>query len=164
MKWLIRGRAGNRLQNQVDDLMDIYIHQGKILDLLPVAPRRTSKNPFPIFGSFRPKGWWLPPDLIDMHTHLREPGFEYKETILTGTQAAVAGGFTAVACMANTHAGQRQSVGHGIYPEQGQRGPAGPGLSGWSRQCRAERGGSGRIRRTERWPGSWPFPMTAIRS
>ena len=37
-----------------------------------------------------------------MHTHLREPGFEYKETILTGVQGAVAGGFTAVACMANT--------------------------------------------------------------
>ena len=42
------------------------------------------------------------PGLIDMHTHLREPGQEYKETILTGAQAAVAGGFTAVACMPNT--------------------------------------------------------------
>lgn len=43
------------------------------------------------------------PGLIDMHVHLREPGYEYKETVLTGTQAAVAGGFTAVACMANTN-------------------------------------------------------------
>jgi dihydroorotase len=43
------------------------------------------------------------PGLIDMHVHLREPGFEYKETIATGTAAAVAGGFTAVACMANTN-------------------------------------------------------------
>ena len=43
------------------------------------------------------------PGLIDMHVHLREPGFEYKETVLTGTQSAVAGGFTTVACMANTH-------------------------------------------------------------
>ena len=42
------------------------------------------------------------PGLIDMHTHLREPGQEYKETILTGVQAAVAGGFGAVACMPNT--------------------------------------------------------------
>jgi dihydroorotase len=42
------------------------------------------------------------PGFIDMHVHLREPGFEYKETVLTGTQSAVAGGFTAVACMANT--------------------------------------------------------------
>jgi dihydroorotase len=42
------------------------------------------------------------PGFIDMHVHLREPGFEYKETIATGTRAAAAGGFTAVACMANT--------------------------------------------------------------
>jgi len=42
------------------------------------------------------------PGLIDMHTHLREPGQEYKETIATGSQAAAAGGFTAVACMPNT--------------------------------------------------------------
>ena len=43
------------------------------------------------------------PGLIDMHVHLREPGYEYKETIETGSQAAAAGGFTAVACMANTN-------------------------------------------------------------
>ena len=42
------------------------------------------------------------PGLIDIHTHLREPGFEYKETIATGCDAAVAGGFTSVACMPNT--------------------------------------------------------------
>jgi dihydroorotase len=42
------------------------------------------------------------PGLIDMHVHLREPGYEYKETIESGVRAAVAGGFTAVACMANT--------------------------------------------------------------
>jgi dihydroorotase len=42
------------------------------------------------------------PGLIDMHVHLREPGFEYKETIETGTKAAAAGGFTCVACMPNT--------------------------------------------------------------
>lgn len=45
----------------------------------------------------------LLPGLIDMHVHLREPGYEYRETIETGTRAAVAGGFTAVACMANTN-------------------------------------------------------------
>jgi dihydroorotase len=42
------------------------------------------------------------PGLIDMHVHLREPGFEHKETIATGTAAAAAGGFTSVVCMANT--------------------------------------------------------------
>jgi dihydroorotase len=48
-------------------------------------------------------GCWVVPGLIDMHVHLREPGYEYKETVLSGTRAAVAGGFTAVACMANTN-------------------------------------------------------------
>lgn len=49
-----------------------------------------------------PRGWLVVPGLIDMHVHLREPGQEQKETIATGTAAAVAGGFTAVACMPNT--------------------------------------------------------------
>jgi dihydroorotase len=42
------------------------------------------------------------PGFIDIHTHLREPGHEYKETVASGTRAAAAGGFTAVCCMANT--------------------------------------------------------------
>lgn len=48
-------------------------------------------------------GMLILPGLIDMHVHLREPGEEYKETIETGTLAAAAGGFTAIACMPNTH-------------------------------------------------------------
>ena len=47
-------------------------------------------------------GCWVVPGLVDMHVHLREPGEEYKETIESGTAAAAAGGFTAVACMPNT--------------------------------------------------------------
>src|SRR4051812_36722130 len=49
-----------------------------------------------------PAGFIVCPGLIDMHVHLREPGQEHKETVATGTAAAVAGGFTAVACMPNT--------------------------------------------------------------
>ncbi|MEW9667545.1 dihydroorotase [Ammoniphilus sp. 3BR4] len=48
------------------------------------------------------KGKFISPGFIDMHVHLREPGFEAKETIATGTAAAARGGFTAVACMPNT--------------------------------------------------------------
>jgi dihydroorotase len=48
-------------------------------------------------------GKWLVPGLLDMHVHLREPGEEYKETIASGTAAAVAGGYVGVACMPNTH-------------------------------------------------------------
>src|SRR5688500_10718307 len=47
-------------------------------------------------------GLVLAPGLVDLHTHLREPGAEHKETIETGTRAAAAGGYTAVAPMANT--------------------------------------------------------------
>jgi dihydroorotase len=43
------------------------------------------------------------PGFIDIHVHLREPGYEHKETVATGTRAAAAGGFTAVCCMANTN-------------------------------------------------------------
>lgn len=48
------------------------------------------------------RGLVVAPGLVDIHVHLREPGFEYKETIETGTRAAVAGGFTSVVCMPNT--------------------------------------------------------------
>ena len=61
------------------------------------------------------KGHIVAPGLIDIHVHLREPGQEHKETIATGTASAVAGGFTAVACMPNTdpvndHAGITQFI------------------------------------------------------
>ena len=49
-----------------------------------------------------PSGCVVCPGFIDMHVHLREPGYEHKETVATGVAAAVAGGFTAVACMPNT--------------------------------------------------------------
>jgi dihydroorotase len=61
------------------------------------------------------KGWIVAPGLIDIHVHLREPGQEHKETIATGAAAAVAGGFTGIACMPNTdpvndHAGITQFI------------------------------------------------------
>jgi dihydroorotase len=61
------------------------------------------------------RGWIVTPGLIDLHVHLREPGQEHKETITSGVAAAVAGGFTAVACMPNTdpvndHAGITQFI------------------------------------------------------
>ncbi|HEU4926998.1 MAG TPA: dihydroorotase [Vicinamibacterales bacterium] len=61
------------------------------------------------------KGWIVAPGLIDIHVHLREPGQEHKETIASGAAAAVAGGFTGIACMPNTepvndHAGITQFI------------------------------------------------------
>ncbi len=49
------------------------------------------------------RGLWVAPGFVDLHTHLREPGQEYKEDIASGGRCAVAGGFSAVACMANTN-------------------------------------------------------------
>ncbi len=57
---------------------------------------------FPEEETFDCSGLWVFPGLVDLHAHLREPGYEYKETIRTGTQAAAAGGFTTIVCMANT--------------------------------------------------------------
>ena len=48
-------------------------------------------------------GMWVCPGLVDPHVHLREPGDEHKETIVTGTQAAAAGGYTTICCMPNTN-------------------------------------------------------------
>ncbi len=48
------------------------------------------------------QGLWICPGLVDLHAHLREPGEDHKETIVSGTQAAAAGGFTTVCCMPNT--------------------------------------------------------------
>src|SRR5687768_4510289 len=45
---------------------------------------------------------WITPGLVDPHVHLREPGQEHKETIISGTQAAAAGGYTSICCMPNT--------------------------------------------------------------
>jgi dihydroorotase len=68
-------------------------------------------------------GLVVTPGLVDMHVHLREPGQEYKETIRTGTMAAAAGGFTAVACMANTRpVNDERSVTEFIVAEAARHG------------------------------------------
>ena len=82
--------------------VDLFIEEGKFKAFLNSDDTRALKNS----GSVEiidATGLWVVPGLIDMHVHLREPGEEYKETIRTGTMAAAAGGFVAVACMPNTH-------------------------------------------------------------
>ena len=69
------------------------------------------------------------PGLIDMHVHLREPGQEHKETVATGTAAAVAGGFTAVACMPNTDPVNDNAGVTEYILEEGGRGEPGARLS-----------------------------------
>src|SRR5262245_26247137 len=75
--------------------------------------------------AFDAGGLVVAPGLIDMHVHLREPGQEYKEPVRTGSMAAAAGGFTAVACMANTEpVNDNRSVTEHILAEARRHGYA----------------------------------------
>jgi dihydroorotase len=84
--------------NKIDEKRDILVSNGKIAKL--GKPGSLSADGSPVIDA---AGRLIVPGLIDMHVHLREPGFEYKETIATGTAAAKAGGFTSVCCMPNTN-------------------------------------------------------------
>ena len=79
-----------------DGILDVLIDGGKIIELRPQIAATGSMQVIDAAGLL------VAPGLIDMHTHLREPGQEYKETIQTGARAAAAGGFTSIACMPNT--------------------------------------------------------------
>lgn len=78
-----------------DEIGDVVLQDDRIRDL---GPGIAASGP----GTLDCTGLIIAPGFIDIHVHLREPGFEYKETIETGTRAAVAGGFTAVCAMPNT--------------------------------------------------------------
>ena len=82
--------------NGVDAVQDVLIEGGVIKRLGPKLPAPERAEIIDATGKV------VCPGFIDIHVHLREPGFEYKETVATGTRAAAAGGFTAVCCMANT--------------------------------------------------------------
>jgi dihydroorotase len=81
--------------HKVDDVLDLLIEDGKISQLEP----RISAKGVEVVDL---EGLVVAPGFIDLHTHLREPGREDKETIATGTKAAAIGGFTAVCAMPNT--------------------------------------------------------------
>ena len=98
----------------IDGIMDILIDNGKIVEIKPqIAAESSSGLQTGASGAERGKvsvdrvidagGKIVTPGLIDMHVHLREPGYEYKETIATGCKSAACGGFTAVCCMPNTN-------------------------------------------------------------
>jgi dihydroorotase len=82
--------------NKRDEIIDLLITDGKIAPLSQLS--ELSFQPEEIDAS----NLIVAPGLIDMHVHLREPGFGHKETIESGGRAAAAGGFTTIACMPNT--------------------------------------------------------------
>lgn len=98
---LTEGRIIDPSQH-MDDIADILIENGKISRIERHIPPSAIQGKG-TSAAYSLAGKLIVPGLIDMHTHLREPGFEYKETIRSGADAAVTGGFTAVACMANTN-------------------------------------------------------------
>lgn len=87
------GRIVDPIQKR-DEIADLWISDGLVVK--PESVEFANADVYDLAGC------WVLPGLIDMHVHLREPGEEYKETIESGTKAAAAGGFTAVACMPNT--------------------------------------------------------------
>jgi len=96
VKLLIRGARILDPSQGLDREGDLLVEEGRIAALdgeIPADPQTEIVEA---------RGLWLMPGLIDMHVHLREPGEEWKEDIETGSRAAAAGGFTAVACMPNT--------------------------------------------------------------
>jgi dihydroorotase len=109
MKMILKGGRVIDPASGRDGEFDVLVEDGRIARVgkdLPVAGAE-------VFEVAR--GWIVAPGLIDIHVHLREPGQEHKETVATGTASAVAGGFTAVACMPNTdpvndHAGITQFI------------------------------------------------------
>jgi dihydroorotase len=82
----------------IDDNYDVLVIDGEIDALEPAG----SIEPPADAETLECGGLWIMPGLIDVHVHLRDPGFPQKETIATGLRAAAAGGFTTVAAMANT--------------------------------------------------------------
>lgn len=118
MKILIRNGHVVDPSQGIDGIRDILIDGDRISEVrepgrtAPAAGKGTPPPPLGKGGIRRGKlheprvidaaGMFVVPGLIDLHVHLREPGFEYKETIQTGTLAAVRGGFTTVCCMPNT--------------------------------------------------------------
>jgi len=97
MKMLIEGGTVIDPEAGFEGPADIVIEDGRIGGI--VKPGAGPKDAETISA----KGCIVCPGFVDIHTHLREPGYEYKETIATGSRAAAAGGVTSIACMANTN-------------------------------------------------------------
>ncbi|WKZ31640.1 MAG: dihydroorotase [Thermodesulfobacteriota bacterium] len=84
----------------IDGLYNIYVMGGRIASVKKAESDASEAGPG--VEVVEANGLIVAPGFIDAHAHLREPGFEYKEDVRSGTQAASAGGYTAVMCMANT--------------------------------------------------------------
>jgi len=115
--WIRGGRVLDPAQG-IDQPADVLLEDGKVAAVQPELDVRGAEV-------VDASGCWVAPGLVDMHAHLREPGQEYKEDLASGGRAAVAGGFTAVACMANTEPpNDDPAVTHYILERASQDSPA----------------------------------------
>jgi dihydroorotase len=96
MNLFIKGGRVIDPSQSIDDTLDIAIEKGVVKE---IGKGLATPQGAEVLDA---QGLYVVPGLIDMHVHLRDPGLEYKEDIVSGTRAAVAGGFTSVACMPNT--------------------------------------------------------------
>jgi dihydroorotase len=107
VRLLIRGGHVIDPSTRFDGEVDLLIDAGKIVyrgsDAAEVARKQDEAALQAPIEVIEAHGFLVVPGLIDIHTHLRDPGYEYKESIETGSAAAAAGGFTSIACMANTN-------------------------------------------------------------
>src|SRR5262245_54267096 len=97
----------------LDARLDLLIRDGRVAEI----GENVNADSVEIFDA---SGLIVAPGFIDLHVHLREPGFEYKETIASGARAAVAGGFTSICCMPNTKPVNDNSSVTSFIIEQGR--------------------------------------------
>lgn len=96
VEWIVNGRIWNEESGELET-RHIRIEDGRIAEIKAGdAPAAAGE------GVLDARGRLVSAGFIDMHVHLRDPGFEHKEDIVTGTASAAAGGFTTIACMPNT--------------------------------------------------------------
>lgn len=96
MKLLIQNGQVIDPASQTNEIMDILVEDGIISKMEKNITEKADKV-------IDASGNWVTPGFIDVHVHLREPGYEYKETIATGTRSAAKGGFTTICPMPNTN-------------------------------------------------------------
>lgn len=96
MNLLIKGGRVIDPSQGIDDTLDVVVENGLVKEIGKGLAAPAGAETIDATGKY------VVPGLIDMHVHLRDPGLEYKEDIVSGTRAAVAGGFTSVCCMPNT--------------------------------------------------------------
>jgi len=115
---LIRGGRVLDPASDRDEVADLLVEDGAVAE---IGSGLAAEGAEVVEAS----GCWVAPGFVDMHTHLRAPGQEYKEDLASGGRAAVAGGFSAVACMANTSpVNDDPSVTHYILQRATEDSPA----------------------------------------